>query len=78
MGGRNHAENPWQQRTLTRDLDVGAQDLLNAATGAEIMQELSLTTFKDRWIHVQACSAKTSEGLEDGMAELVKNTKNAA
>ena len=40
------------------------QDLLNAMTAADIMgsEGLDLTGVKDRWIHVQACSAKTGEG----------------
>jgi len=48
------------------------QDLLNAMTAAEIMTGLELTKCKDRWVHVQACSAKTGEGLEEGMAMLMK------
>jgi ADP-ribosylation factor-like protein 3 len=48
------------------------QDLLNAMTAADLMQELELTTYKDRWIHVEACSAKTGEGLEAGMQKLME------
>ena len=29
------------------------QDLLGAMTGAEIMEALELTSFKDRWVHVE-------------------------
>ena len=35
------------------------QDLLNAMIAAEIIEALELSTVKDWWIHVQACSAKT-------------------
>jgi len=47
------------------------QDLLGAMTGAEIMEALELTALKDRWVHVEACSAKTGEGLESGMSKLM-------
>ena len=40
-------------------------------TAADLMKELELTPTKDRWIHVQDCSATTGEGLEDGMKLLV-------
>jgi hypothetical protein len=36
------------------------------------MQEMDLVQFKDRWVHVEACSAKTGEGLEQGMAKLME------
>jgi len=48
------------------------QDLLNAASAEDIMKDLELTHFKDRWIHIEACSAKTGEGLESGIEKLVK------
>jgi len=48
------------------------QDLLGAKTAAELMQEMDLVQFKDRWVHVEACSAKTGEGLEQGMAKLME------
>jgi len=50
------------------------QDLLGAMTAAEIMGDdgLDTTQYKDRWIHVQACSAKTGENLEDGVAKLIQ------
>ena len=47
------------------------QDLLNAATAARLMEELELTGDAGRWIHVEACSAKTGDGLEAGMAKLM-------
>jgi len=52
------------------------QDLLGAMTAAEVMKELETSTYKDRWIHVQACSAKTGDGLEKGMGLLVQQTNN--
>ena len=51
------------------------QDLLNAMTAAEIIEALELSTVKDRWIHVQACSAKTGDGLEDGLNMLMTKVK---
>ena len=35
------------------------------------MKELELTSIKDRWVHVEACSAKTGDGLESGMQKLI-------
>merc|ERR1719181_2755847 len=48
------------------------QDLLNAATAAEVMEFLEMTSEKSRWVHVQACSAKTGDGLEDGIKILIE------
>jgi len=53
------------------------QDLLNAMNAADIMQTLELQNKKDRWIHVEACSAKTGEGLETGLAKLMEHKKAA-
>ena len=47
------------------------QDLLNAMTAGELMQELDVTQFKDRWIDVQGVSAKTGENLDKAMAALM-------
>merc|ERR1712217_250546 len=47
------------------------QDLLNAKTAAEIMNDLDLVNAKSRWVHVEACSAKTGDGLESGMGKLM-------
>ncbi len=41
-------------------------------SAAEVMKELELTTCKDRWTHVQACSAKTGEGLQEGIKALLE------
>jgi len=57
------------------------QDLLNALTAAELMKELDLTNIKDRWVHIQACSAKTGDGLQEGLSQLLTKgmpCKNAA
>ena len=48
------------------------QDLLNAWPADQVMKELELTGQKTRWVHIQGCSAKTGEGLEDGLAKLKK------
>jgi len=43
------------------------QDLINAVPTEEIIELLELNAIKDRPWHIQACSAKTGVGLEDGM-----------
>jgi len=47
------------------------QDLLGAMTAAEIMEEVGLTDFTDRWIAVKPCSAKTGENLQDAIGEVI-------
>lgn len=54
------------------------QDLLNAMTAGELMKELELTNDKSRWTHVQACSAKTGDGLNEGLEQLLKQVKGAS
>ena len=49
------------------------QDLLGVMSAADIMEELDVSTIKTRWVHVQGCSAKTGEGLEDGVLKLQKH-----
>ena len=39
------------------------------------MADLELRAVKDRWIHIEACSAKTGDGLEAGLAKLIENAK---
>ena len=48
------------------------QDLQFALDAEEILNTLSLMAVKDRTWHVQACSAVTKEGLQEGMEWLVK------
>jgi ADP-ribosylation factor-like protein 3 len=48
------------------------QDLLSALSAADISVGLNLHMIKDRAWQIQACSAKTSEGLQEGMEWLVK------
>lgn len=47
------------------------QDLLNAKDSASIMTALEVTSDKKRWVHIQACSAKTKEGLDSGIEKLL-------
>ena len=54
------------------------QDLLNAMTAGELMKDLDLTNDKSRWTHVQACSAKTGEGLQEGLERLLSEVKGAS
>ena len=46
--------------------------MLNAKTAADIMADMELTTEKSRWVHVEACSAKTGAGLEQGITKLIE------
>jgi ADP-ribosylation factor-like protein 3 len=52
------------------------QDLLNALPASEISTALNLHTIRDRAWQIQACSAKSGEGLQDGM-EWIVNTMSA-
>jgi len=47
------------------------QDLLQAVPADEINEVLKLGNIKDRIWTIQACSAKTGEGLQEGMEWLV-------
>jgi ADP-ribosylation factor-like protein 3 len=47
------------------------QDLLNALPASDISTALNLSTIRDRTWHIQACSAKTGEGLQEGMEWIV-------
>lgn len=51
------------------------QDLLSALSAKEIAEELGLHAIRDRIWQIQACSAKTGEGLHQGMEWLVKTLK---
>ncbi|XP_072026765.1 ADP-ribosylation factor-like protein 3 [Amphiura filiformis] len=51
------------------------QDLINAASASEIAEGLNLHTIRDRIWQIQACSALTNEGIEDGMQWIVKNVR---
>lgn len=51
------------------------KDLMNAMSPDELTEVLHLHDIRDRTWHIQHCSAKTSEGLQDGMEWLVKNIK---
>jgi len=54
------------------------QDLLGAMSAAAVMKELELTDKKDRFVHVEACSAKTGEGLQTGMETLMAQIQKKA
>jgi len=51
------------------------QDLLNAVPAEEISESLNLDAIKDRTWTIQACSAKSGEGLQDGMEWLIANVQ---
>ncbi|CAM9600254.1 unnamed protein product [Chrysoparadoxa australica] len=47
------------------------QDLMSALSAGEISDGLQLATIRDRSWHIQGCSAKTSEGLQDGIEWII-------
>jgi ADP-ribosylation factor-like protein 3 len=47
-------------------------DLLNALQSDDISDGLNLSSIRDRTWKIQACSAKTGEGLQDGMEWVVE------
>ncbi|CAK9043001.1 unnamed protein product [Durusdinium trenchii] len=52
------------------------QDLMSAVPADEIVAALNLEAIGDRLWQIQACSAKTGEGLQEGMEWLVTNAKS--
>ena len=52
------------------------QDLLNALPPQDISKGLNLHTIRDRVWNIQACSAKTGEGLQEGMEWVVEKIDN--
>lgn len=53
------------------------QDLMNAASSAEMMEDMNLNSIKDRPWQIQPCSAVTGEGLSNGMDWIRKNIKDS-
>ncbi|XP_063745300.1 ADP-ribosylation factor-like protein 3 isoform X2 [Eleginops maclovinus] len=51
------------------------QDLMTATPASELAECLSLHTIRDRMWQVQACSAVTAEGLQDGMTWVCRNIR---
>jgi len=51
------------------------QDLVTALSPDEVADGLNLYSIRDRPWQIQACSAKTGEGLQDGMEWLVKQVR---
>ncbi|KAG5490785.1 hypothetical protein JKF63_00907 [Porcisia hertigi] len=51
------------------------QDFLGALSVEEVTVALNLTDLRDRRWHIQGCSAKTSEGLDEGISWAVKQVK---
>ena len=50
-------------------------DLATALPAADVAQALTLPTIRDRKWFIQGCSAKTGEGLQDGLEWAMKNFK---
>ncbi len=51
------------------------QDLLNALPASEVADALELNGIRDRQWQIQACSAKTGEGLQKGLGWVLKTMK---
>ncbi|KAK7201615.1 ADP-ribosylation factor-like protein 3b [Novymonas esmeraldas] len=51
------------------------QDLLGALSAEELTVALNLADLRDRRWHIQACSAKTGEGLDEGISWAVRQVK---
>ncbi|XP_041815969.1 ADP-ribosylation factor-like protein 3 [Chelmon rostratus] len=49
------------------------QDLMTATPASELAESLNLHTIRDRMWQVQACSAATAEGVQDGMTWVCRN-----
>ncbi|TSL04398.1 ADP-ribosylation factor-like protein 3 [Bagarius yarrelli] len=52
------------------------QDLTTASTASEIAEGLNLHTYRDREWQIQACSAISGEGVQDGMNWISSNIVN--
>ncbi|XP_075900877.1 ADP-ribosylation factor-like protein 3 [Nelusetta ayraudi] len=51
------------------------QDLMTALPASELAESLNLHTIRDRMWQVQACSAMSAEGVQDGMTWVCRNIK---
>ncbi|MEQ2208450.1 ADP-ribosylation factor protein 3, partial [Xenoophorus captivus] len=51
------------------------QDLMSASPASELAESLNLHTIRDRMWQVQACSALTAEGVQDGMTWVCRNIR---
>ncbi|XP_054613093.1 ADP-ribosylation factor-like protein 3 [Dunckerocampus dactyliophorus] len=51
------------------------QDLMTAISASDLAESLNLHTVRDRMWQVQACSAITAEGVQDGMSWVCRNIK---
>ncbi|TWW54971.1 ADP-ribosylation factor-like protein 3 [Takifugu flavidus] len=52
------------------------QDLATASPASEIAEGLNLHTYRDRQWQIQACSAVSGEGVQDGMNWICNNIAN--
>lgn len=52
------------------------QDLFSAETPAKISEALNLSGITDRAWHIQGCSATKGDGLQDGIAWIIKQSKS--
>jgi len=51
-------------------------DLVTALPPGEVSQALNLHTIRDRKWHIQGCSAKTGDGIQEGLEWAVRNLKS--
>lgn len=54
------------------------QDLLNALSADEISDGLNLASIRDRTWSIQPCSAKSADGLQEGMEWVVSNVEESS
>merc|ERR1719454_1180545 len=88
IGGQKHIRPYWKNYYANTDAIVYMVDSADKRRTDEAAEELEqllseeallgvpvlvLASVKDRWIHIEACSAKTGDGLEAGLAKLIEN-----
>merc|ERR1711953_394460 len=54
------------------------QDLETAETSADVARELKLHKLKDRTFQIQPCSAKSGEGVKEGLEWVLKQVKSSS
>ena len=54
------------------------QDLISALSAEEISEGFDLTSIRDRPWNIQPCSAKTGDGLQEGMEWVVGQVDDSA
>lgn len=52
------------------------QDLMNASSAEKISEHMNLSCIRNRIWNIQPCSAKTGEGLEDGIEWVMEHVRD--